>query len=102
MFHRCRESDECFRATELLKLIDEMIEILRITENTLDKHRIITGYTGTFNDIRDALDERIKILLVLWIHFKIKERLNGIAECAIANHWLVSTDNTGLFHSMNS
>ena len=80
MLHRRGKDDLRARSAEAMKLIDELIQLLRRMEADLDKHGIIARHAVALHHVRAALNIGIKLRLLARLNLQIDERLDLVTH----------------------
>ena len=80
MFYAGGEYDLCFGAAELLEFVDEVVQFHGGAEGYFDEHGVIAGDAVAFDDIRDGLDEGIKVFFLVGFYFQVDECFYMITE----------------------
>ena len=80
VFYAGGEYDLCFGAAELLEFVDEVVQFHGGAEGYFDEHGVIAGDAVAFDDIRDGLDEGIKVFFLVGFYFQVDECFYMITE----------------------
>ena len=83
-------------------MVDELIQLLRRTEQHLYQHTVIAGDAVAFHHMGAALDIGVKLRLALGIHIQIDEGLDHIAQLRRIDLCLIGRDDVGAFQPGNA
>ena len=97
VLHGRRKDDLRPGAAKLLQVVDELIQLLRRTEQHLYQHTVIAGDAVAFHHMGAALDIGVKLRLALGVHVQIDERLDHVAQLRRVDLCLVAGDGAGAF-----